>query len=57
MHAVDQPLPPNAPPVGPIDPLVQLDTQLRTLAHERPVACLAGALVLGFVLGKLAARL
>lgn len=60
MHAVQQP-PPSNPPAGAdlaaqTDPLAQLDQQLRTLARERPVACLAGAVVLGFVLGKLAAR-
>jgi hypothetical protein len=55
MHAV-QTQPPPAPPLAPADVLAQLDTQLRTLARERPVACLAGALALGFLLGKLAGR-
>ena len=59
MHAVQQPVssnPPDADLAAPTDPLAQLDQQLRTLARERPVACLAGAVALGFVLGKLAAR-
>jgi hypothetical protein len=60
MHAVQHPQ--STPAAGadlaaPTDPLAQLDQQLRTLARERPVACFAGAVVLGFVLGKLAARL
>jgi hypothetical protein len=32
------------------------DAQLRTFARERPVATLLGAAALGFVIGKIAAR-
>ncbi len=36
--------------------LARLNERALTIARERPVTCLVGALALGFVVGKIAAR-
>jgi hypothetical protein len=39
------------------DALARLNDQVITLAKDRPVECLVGAIALGFVFGKLASRI
>jgi len=38
------------------DALDDLDRRARRLVRERPVACLLGAVALGFLVGRIAAR-
>lgn len=36
--------------------IASLDVQLRTIARERPFAVIAGALVLGYIFGRIVSR-
>jgi hypothetical protein len=52
--------PPSEPNVPPLDTLMsglaRLNTEALEVIRTRPVACLVGAVTLGFLVGKLATR-
>lgn len=63
-HGADTDLPNGVPPRIQLPPaleqaqrgLVDLNERAITFVRERPVACLFGAVALGFIVGKIAAR-